>query len=369
MRVPETLLIPGPVSVSNEVLTALGQPVPPHYGEEWVELYSGLTAAVAGIFGTAGDVILLFGPGTAAVETCLGSSLAPGDEVLVGVNGVFGERLAEVARALGLRVHEVTPPEFEPVRVEDLERALDEHPEARAFAVVHHETGLGLLNPVHELCPAAHGRGLLTLVDAFASFGGVPIRMDEWGIDLCAGTGNKCLGAPVGVAPVAIGPKGWAAVNDGRPKAAGWYLNLATWHRYGEMWAGWHPTPTTMPSNVVVALKAALDEVLDRGLEAHQARIAAAAARVREGLGELGFDMVIPGPAAAPMTTAVWGLPGMDVTAYMTWMQRERGLRLGGGLGAAMKGRSFRVGHMGRAAEPAVVDAYLRGTAEYLAQG
>jgi alanine-glyoxylate transaminase/serine-glyoxylate transaminase/serine-pyruvate transaminase len=368
MRVPETLLIPGPVSVSDEVLAALAQPVTPHYGEEWVELYTRLTTSLAGIFGTAGDVFLLFGPGTAAIETCLGSGLAPDDEVLVGVNGIFGERLAEVARSLGMRVHEVTAPEFEPVQVEALERALDQHPGARAFAVVHHETGLGLMNPVEDLCRAASGRGLLTVVDAIASFGGVPLRMDEWGIDMCAGTGNKCLGAPVGVAPIGIGPGGWAAIDDGRPKAAGWYLNLATWRRYGQMWAGWHPTPTTMPSNVVVALGAALDEVLARGLEAHQARMAAAAARVREGLGELGFDMVVPGPAAAPMTTAAWALPGMDVTAYMTWMQRERGLRVGGGLGP-LKDRSFRVGHMGRAADPAVVDAFLRGTAEYLAQG
>jgi len=366
MRVPETLLIPGPVSVSSEVLTALARPVPAHYGEEWVEPYQRLTTDLAGIFGTAADVVLLFGPGTAALETCLASALASGDEVLVGTNGLFGERFADVARALDLVVHPVTVGEHEPIRPEDLARELERHPAARAFAVVHHETSLGLLNPVRELCQLASDRGLLTVVDAVASLGGVPLEMDAWGIDLCAGSGNKCLGAPVGVAPVAVGPRGWAAVDDGRRKIAGWYLNLATWRRYGEMWKGWHPTPTTMPSNVCVALAAAVDEVLERGLQAHQARLARAAARVREGLGEMSFQMVIPDGCASPVTTAVWALPGMDVADYLAWISRERGMRVGGGLGP-LAGRSFRVGHMGRAAEPGVVDLYLRATAEYLA--
>ena len=116
MRVPETLLIPGPVSVSSEVLTALARPVPAHYGDDWVDLYHRLTVDLAGIFGTAGDVVLLFGPGTAALETCLASGLATGDEVLVATNGLFGDRLADVARTLGLVVHPVTAGGREPIR-------------------------------------------------------------------------------------------------------------------------------------------------------------------------------------------------------------------------------------------------------------
>ena len=360
-------MIPGPVSVSENVLSALGHPVPAHYGDEWVDLYRRLTAQLAQVFRTEGDVVLLFGPGTAGLEACLASCLGPGDEVLVVVNGMFGERLAEVAAALGLGVHPVTAGDREPPRAEHVARAVEQHPGVRALAVVHHETSLGLLNPVAELCGEASRRGLLTVVDAVASLGGVPLEVDAWDIDLCVGVGNKCLGGPVGVAPIAVGPHAWEAVDDGRRKIAGWYLNLATWRRYGEMWGSWHPSPTTMPTNVMVALAAALDEVLTRGLEAHRARLAEAAARVREGLAELGFELVIPAASASPVTTAVWGLPGMDVHDYLDWMRRERGLRLGGGLGE-LSGRAFRVGHMGRAADPDVVDAYLRGTAEYLAR-
>ena len=365
MRVPETLLIPGPVSVSQGVLDAAGMPVVAHYGEDWVAIHRRLTASLREIFRTEGDVVLLFGPGTAALETCLASTLAPRDELVVAGNGLFGRRLIEVARALGLMVHEIAGDGLAPIRPEQVEAALAAHPAARLFAVVHHETSWGLINPVRELCAVARARGVLTMVDAIASLGGVPLEMDEWGIDLCAAVGNKCLGAPVGIAPIAIGPRAWDAVGDGRPKVAGWYLNLATWRRFGREWAAWHPSPTTMPTNVMLALAAAVDEVMDRGLDAHRARFVQAAVRVRDGLRELGFEMVIPDEHASPVTTAVWGLPGMDVRHYLGWMAAERGLRVGGGLGE-LAGRAFRVGHMGRAAEPAVVDAYLQGTADYL---
>ena len=366
MRDSETLLIPGPVSVDGDILAALARPVIAHYGDEWVTMYRRLTSSLATIFGTEGEVLPLFGPGTAALEACLASVLARGDQLLVAVNGTFGERLAAVARALHIEVHPIKSFSFQPVSPQQLAEALGRHPEARAFAVVHHETSLGLLNPIHELCALAREHGMLTIVDAVASFGGCPLEMDAWGIDLCAGVANKCLGAPVGIAPIAVGSRGWAAVDDPRPKAAGWYLNLATWRRYSREWGAWHPSPTTMPTNSVVALAAAVDQVIARGLEAHRARFALAAARVRDGLRELDFEMVIPDEHASPVTTAVWGRKGMDVDHYLEWMRTERGLRLGGALGE-LAGRAFRVGHMGRAAEPDVVDAYLRDTADYIA--
>ncbi|HKA51482.1 MAG TPA: alanine--glyoxylate aminotransferase family protein [Candidatus Dormibacteraeota bacterium] len=366
MRDSETLLIPGPVSVGAEVLAALSRPVSAHYGDDWVVMYRRLTSSLARIFGTEGDVLPLFGPGTAALEACLASTLAQGDKVLVATNGLFGRRIAEVARRLNLEVHTITTEGYDPVRPQHLAQAMRDHPGVRAFAVVHHETSLGLLNPVQELCTMARRYGLLTIVDAVASLGGVPLEMDAWGIDLCVGVANKCLGAPVGVAPVAVGERAWAAVDDSRQKQAGWYLNLATWRRFDREWGAWHPSPTTMPTNSVVALAVAVEGVMARGLDAHHARFAQAAARVRDGLRELDFEMVIPEEHASPMTTAVWGRKGMDVPDYLEWMRSERHLRLGSALGD-LAGRAFRVGHMGRAADPDVQDAYLRGTADYVA--
>jgi len=363
----ELLLIPGPVSLSPEVRTEMGGPARAHYGGDWTERYRRLTATLATIFRTRGEVFCLFGPGTAGLEACLASALAPGDEVLVGVNGLFGERLAAIARALGLRVHLVTAGDRRPLSPEAVEDAVRRHPRARALAVVHHETSLGLLNPIADLCPLAREHGLLTVVDAVSSLGGVPLEMDAWDVDLCVGVSNKCLGGPVGLAPVAVGAHAREVIEDGRPKAAGWYLNLATWRRYADQWGAWHPHPTTMPTQAIDALAVALEAIVARGLEAHQARLAAATARIRDGLRELGFELVVADGDASPVTTAVWALPGMDVDDYLAWLRRERRLRLGGGLGE-LAGRIFRVGTMGEAARPGVVDAYLSATAAYVDQ-
>jgi alanine-glyoxylate transaminase/serine-glyoxylate transaminase/serine-pyruvate transaminase len=366
VRVPEeVLLIPGPVSLSPEVRAEMGGPARAHYGEDWAERYRRLTATLATIFRTQGEVFCLFGPGTAGLEACLASSLAPGDEILVGVNGLFGERLAAVAHAVGLQVHVVRADDCRPVQPEAVERAIRDHPRARALAMVHHETSLGLLNPIADLCPLANEHGLLTIVDAVSSLGGVRLEMDAWKVDLCVGVSNKCLGGPIGLAPVAVGPRAWEAIDDGRPKAAGWYLNLATWRRFSTQWGSWHPHPTTMPAQALDALAVALEEIVTMGLETHQARLAAASTRVRDGLRELGFELVVADRDASPVTTAAWGLPGMDVDDYLAWLRRERRLRLGGGLGE-LAGRIFRVGTMGEGARPGVVDAYLSATAEYL---
>jgi alanine-glyoxylate transaminase/serine-glyoxylate transaminase/serine-pyruvate transaminase len=191
--------------------------------------------------------------------------------------------------------------------------------------------------------------------------------MDAWGADLCVTVANKCIGGPIGVAPVAAGPRALAALDDGRPKAAGWYLNLATWRRFADEWGGWHPHPTTMPTNNVEAFDLALTRLLEEGVEQRCRRLAAARDRVREGLEEMGFGMLSPITTASPVTTAAYGLPGMDVHDYMAWLLRNHRIRIGGGLGQ-LSGRIFRIGHMGRAAEPEAIDRYLRATADYVDQ-
>jgi alanine-glyoxylate transaminase/serine-glyoxylate transaminase/serine-pyruvate transaminase len=361
----ELLLIPGPVSVTQEVLDALSKPVRAHYGDEWTALYKKLTTEMQGIFRTSGDVFLVFGPGSAGIEMSLASTLGPGDEVLVPGGGFFADRVAELSRAIGLQVHELRPDGYRPLAPEAVERALRQHPNTRAVALVHHETDLGLINPVREITEVTRAHDALMVLDAISSLGGIELDMDGWGVDLCVAVGNKVLGAPVGVAPVAVGARAWRAVADGRPKTAGWYLNLETWRRYVELLGDWHPHPTTMPTNVMVAFDAALDQFLAEGQEARMQRLAAAAARVRDGLRELGFEMLVDDDAASPVYTAVLGLPGMDVRRFIRWLHEERGLHVSGGLGP-LSGRIFRVGHMGAGADPAVVDRFLEAAGEYV---
>jgi alanine-glyoxylate transaminase/serine-glyoxylate transaminase/serine-pyruvate transaminase len=362
----EFLMIPGPVTVEDEVLEALARPVRAHYGDAWTRLYKHAVAGMKEVFKTNGEVHLVFGSGMAGVEMCIASVLAPGDEVLVATNGLFGDRMAEVAAANRLRVHTFRPPGLaEAVTADHVRAALEAHPAVRAVCVVHHETSIGVLNEVEGICRAAREHGALAIVDGISTVGGVPFDMDAWGADLCVTVANKCIGGPIGVAPVAAGPRALQALDDGRPKAAGWYLNLATWRRFAEEWGGWHPHPTTMPTNNVEAFDLALTRLLEEGVEHRGRRLAAARDRVREGLEEMGFEMLAPIATASPVTTAAYGLPGMDVPDYMKWLLRDHRIRIGGGLGE-LSGRIIRIGHMGRAAEPEAIDRYLRATADYV---
>jgi alanine-glyoxylate transaminase/serine-glyoxylate transaminase/serine-pyruvate transaminase len=361
----EFLMIPGPVSVDDEVLEALAQPVRAHYGDEWARLFKHTAAGMRDVFRTDGEVYLLFGSGMAGVEMGMASILGSGDEVVVGVNGQFGERMAEVAKVIGLRVHEARAGLAQPVTASLIREELDRHPETRAVCVVHNETSVGVVNEVKAIAALARERGVLMMVDGISAIGGVPFEMDVWGVDLCVTVANKCIGGPIGVAPVAAGPRALEALKDGRPKAAGWYLNLATWQRAAEEMADWHPHPTTVPTNVIEAFAVALGGLLDEGVEGRWQRLARARDRVREGLEEMGFAMLSPLAAASPVTTAAYGLPGMDLADYMSWLLREHRIRIGGGLGP-LSGKIFRIGHMGRAAEPQAIDRYLKLTAEYV---
>jgi len=365
MEEREFLMIPGPVSVDDDVLAALARPVRAHYGDGWTRLYNHAVGGMREVFGTEGDVFLLFGSGMAGVEMCIASVLSPGDEVIVASNGLFGDRMADVAVANGLQVHVVRAGPAEAVTAEMIRAALDDHRDTRAVCVVHHETSAGILNEVQAIASLARERSLLTIVDGISAVAGVPFAMDAWGVDLCVTVANKCIGGPIGVAPVAAGPRALAALADGRPKAAGWYLNLATWKRYAEELAAWHPHPTTVPTNVIEAFDVALTALLEEGVENRWRRLARARDRVREGLEELGFPMLAPLAIASPVTTAAYAAPGMDLSDYMAWLLREHHIRIGGGLGR-LSGKIFRVGHMGRAAEPEAIDRFLRLTAAYV---
>lgn len=365
MEERDLLLIPGPVSVEPEVLEAMARPVQAHYGPEWVQLYQRVVDGLRRVMHTEAEVFPIFASGSGAVEAGIATCLSPDDQILIVSTGWFGDRMQAISTACGLRVTRLRGQGYHPVDAGAVEAALEAAPGLRAIGIVHHETDLGLLNPVAEICAVARRRGLLTVVDAVSSLGGTELRVDAWGIDVCASVANKALAGPIGVAPVSVSAAGWAAAGDGRPRRPGWYLDLRNWRRHAAEGAAWHPHPTTMPTSVIEGLDAALTLIFETGLEAHLARQARAAVRVREGLRELGFEMLVDDSAASPVCTAALVPPGLDVPTYMTWMKERHRIRLGGGFNE-LGNRMVRVGHMGRAADPVVVDTFLDATAEYL---
>ena len=366
MTIKRTMLMtPGPVDVDSDVLVALAEPTPPHYGDEWLAVYDEAIERLKQVFGTENDLFLMTGPGTAALDAALGSLLRTGDKVLVAQNGFFGDRLAAMSRAYGLDVRQVTAPLGYPVEPAAVRRALSAGPGVQAVAVVHLETSTAVLNPIQGIAAAARDFDVPVIVDAVSSMGGIPLPVDEWGIDICVTVSNKCLASPAGVAPFSISQRAWDQIERKGERAHGWYLNLDTWKEFSINWGSWHPYPTTQPTNVIYALLVSLRRIMEQGLEAHFQRHLHAAQAVRSGLKRLGFEMFTPEDCTSPLLTAVRGLPGMDVEDLRRYLIEERQIMVAGGLNE-MRGKVFRVAHIGQAVSQEYVDQFLAGIEAYL---
>ncbi len=339
------LMIPGPIQPDPAVLEAMGRPVQAHYGPAWLKVYGGTIDLLKQVFNTKGDVFIMPGSGSAAVDACIGSALSTGEKCLVGSNGFFGERLEAIARGYGLQAVPVVAEWGQPLRATDFAAAFRSHPDAKAVIVVHLETSTTVVNPVEEISQVAHQNGAVMIVDAVSSLGGVPLEMDAWGIDLCASASQKCLGAPPGVAPVAVSPRGWEFIDRNPNKAHGWYSDLRIWRWYVQEWGDWHPSPVTMPVNNIVALRESLDQLLAEGIPQRLERYRRLALRLRAGLRSVGMSPFTPDDRMAPVLTAAYAPEGIPSGQIVSYLEKECHIKISGGLGA-LKERLFRIGHM-----------------------
>ncbi|MGD8626013.1 MAG: alanine--glyoxylate aminotransferase family protein [Anaerolineae bacterium] len=363
---PKTrLMIPGPVDVEEDILEALAQPVLPHYGKAWLEIYHETVAGLKEVFGTQEELFMMAGPGTAALDAALGSLTYTGDKVVVTHNGFFGRRLGTVAERYGLQVCPLEAPVGQAIDPEALRQVLAREPGVQAVTVVHLETSTGVLNPLRDLAAVANEFGVPIIADAVSSLGGVPLPVDEWGIDVCVTVINKCLACPPGLAPLSVGRRAWEQIDRKGGRAHGWYLNLRVWKDYAVDWGDWHPYPTTLPTNLILALRASLQRILAQGLEAYYGRHVRAAQATRDALWAMGFGLYTGEECTSPLITAVTGLPGMDVEDYRRYLMEQWGIMISGGLDD-LRGKIFRVGHIGKAASAEYVEAFLAGTEAYL---
>ncbi len=365
MRLQSKLFIPGPCDVEEDVLDAMRQPVQRSYGPEWIPFYNETLSLLKQVFQTQNDIYMVPGPGTVGLEMALGSLLATGEKVIVGHNGFFGERMAVVAESNGLKVVHVKAPAGQQLAPGDLEPALTEHPDARLVALVHHETTTTVMNPLRELAAMTREAGRVLLLDAISSLGGTELPVDAWGIDVCVTCSNKCLEAPPGLAILSVGPRAWDLVNRHARTHHGWYLDLRTWRWYAENWSGFHPTPITMPTNNVMALRTSLLKIAKTGLSAHIAKHLRARNSVRTELQNLGFKMLVPDEYAAPTATAVWPRPEFTAPDLIEWLATERGLHIAGGIGE-LAGKIIRVGHVGKATTPEYLLELFSSVREFL---
>lgn len=363
--IPERLLLgPGPSNPYPEVIEALGRPVIGHLDPVFLDVFDETCERLRRVFRTGNRLTLpVSGTGSAGMEACFVNLVEPGDTVIVGVNGVFGERMCEVARRCGaevVRVEEEWGRALEPERLLD---AQGRHPHARLAAVVHAETSTGVESDVAPL-RALQGTDTLLLVDTVTSLGGIPVEVDGWGVDACYSGTQKCLGVPPGLAPVSFSERAAARIAERaereRPPQS-WYLDLGLISQY----AGERRYHHTLPISMVHALHAGLGVLLDEGLEASWARHRAAGERLHEVLPELGFGLVVDEAHRLPQLTTTWLPEGVDDAALRKRLLEEHGIEVGGGLGT-FAGGVWRVGLMAHGARPASVDRLAAALRELL---
>lgn len=357
------LMIPGPAEMDDEVVAVMGQQIHAHYGPDWVQLYRETIELMQQAFATTADVLFLLSSGSGAMEAAVGSLFTPGERVLIVSNGFFGQRLTTITQALDIEVILATAPWGQAINPQEVRAILERNPDIKGILAVHHETSTGILNPIQALGDLAQDFDIPLVVDAIASLAGDPLLVDTWGIDICVTAGNKCLGAPVGFAPMAVSDRAWQIMDSKAKTAVGWYLNLKTWRKYMQEWGHWHPTPVTVGSHNLQALHVALTKLNQEGLENRWQRYRETAAWFRAAMKERGFTLLVEGEQASSVITAVNGLPGMDIAAFITYLRDQHHIQISGGLGE-LSGQIMRIGHMGHAHDNivaflAAVDAYL----------
>lgn len=359
------LLIPGPVDMEDDVLSALGSQAVPHYGPEWARMYHETVDGLGQIFGTQGNVYPIVGSGSAGLDAAIGTMFSAGQRIAIVRNGYFGTRLYDIATAYGLEVISIACAWGRAVTVDAVRSAMDAAGHCDGIALVHAETSTGVLNPVAEIAALAQERGIPIIVDAITAIGGAAIRIDDWGIDICVGASQKALAAPAGFALVAVSQKGWRAI-DAQPQRPGsWYLNLRTWRHYALEDHDYHPHPVTIPTSAMRALNLRVRQIIDQGIDAHLGRYVQASQRFRSGAHAIGLQTLVPEPEAVAVVTPIIVPEGVDARQAMLGLRERHGLLTSGGLGE-LQGRIIRIGHMGKAASDEYVDAALRGLADVL---
>jgi len=353
------LMIPGPISVADDVLEAVGAPVCPNYGPGWISIHHELKDMLRQVMGTTGRVFVTAGSGHVGAELIFQSVLRRGERVLVGNNGFFGERWIEVLKMIGCEPVVVEAPLDQRLDPAAIGRAFAADPSIRTGLFVQLETGSAILNPIEEIAAICRAQGRLCIVDAVSSLAGTPLPMDAWGVDAVISASQKCLGGVPGLAVVAVNERVWEIARAMPPsEVRSWYLHLTTWQKYEDESPNWHPYPATMPSPAMLGLHAALVALVAEGLDARLARYRQRAAHLRARLTDLGLPLFVPAEWMSPvLTTAVAPVGIRPVDVMLAILQAEN-IMIGVGL-PPLGDRVLRFGHMGVGIDDADIERML----------
>ena len=361
------LMGPGPSDIHPRVMEALGRPVIGHLDPDFVHLMDEIKALTQYAFQTHNRLsMIVSAPGSAGMETSFVNLLEPGENVIICRYGVFGGRMWENAVRCGAVPVVVDDSWGEPVDLGKVEVAIKAHPDAVALAFVHAETSTGVRSDAEALCKLAKSHGLLVIADTVTSLGGVPVLVDDWGIDVVYSGSQKCLSCVPGLSPVSFSERAVEKTRTRKTKVQSWFLDLNLVMQY---WGNGHAKRAyhhTAPVNALYAMHESLLMLYEETLEQSWQRHAEQHLRLRSGLESLGFRFLVEGPYRLPQLNAVF-LPEHvgDEALLRKRLLNEFHLEVGGGLGD-LSGKIWRIGLMGHTARAENVDFLLEAVSELL---
>ena len=355
---PRILLGPGPSNTSPRVLQAMMSPMIGYADPDFMVVLDELSELLRLVFRTEeGLAIALPGTGSAGMQAGLNSLLEPGDTVVICSCGYFGERMADMAERLGANAVVLRGEWGEPFPPEMLEEELGRHDSVKMVSVVHAETSTGVLQPLDEIAQLTKAHGALLMVDAVTSLGGSEFAFDDLGIDYAYSCSQKCLGAPPGIGPVAVGPRALEVIESRTTKPPSWYLDLGLIAKY---WGPEHVYHHTAPVSMILGLREALRIVLEEGLDNRVARHQRNSAALRAGVSALGLDFLVEESFRLDQITAVKIPDGVDDATVRQRLLREHTIEIGKGFGP-FDGNVWRIGLMGESSKAEYLLALLSG--------
>lgn len=353
LEVPNRLLLgPGPSNTHPAVLQAMNTTPLGHLDPAFLALMDEIQSLLRYVWQTENPhTIAVSGTGTAAMEATLANTIEPGDVVLIGVVGYFGNRLVDMAGRYGADVRTITKPWGQVFSVDEIKTALETHKPA-ILALVHAETSTGARQPLEDVGELCRKHGTLLLVDTVTSLGGVPIFLDEWGVDLAYSCSQKGLGCSPGASPFTMSPRAMEKLQKRETKVANWYLDMLL---LGKYWGNERIYHHTAPINLYYGLREALRLVAEEGLtncwQRHQKNVE----YLWQRLEEIGLKMHVAKEYRLPTLTTVCIPDGVDGKAVAKQLLLEHNIEVGGGLGE-LAGKVWRVGLMGFNSRPENVD-------------
>ena len=346
------LMIPGPTPVPEQALLDLAKHPIGHRSKDFEVITGEVTQNLKWLHQTENDVLMLTASGTGAMEAGIINFLSPGDRVVVGSNGKFGDRWAEVALAYGLNVEKITAEWGKPLDPEQFgeKLAADTGKQIKAVILTHSETSTGILNDLENINKhvKAHGEALI-VVDAVTSLGAANVPVDEWGLDVVASGSQKGYMIPPGLGFVSVSAKAWEAYKTATlPR---YYLDLGKYRKA----AAKNSTPFTPPVNLLVALQRSLKMMRAEGLENIFKRHQRLMNATRAGVKALGMPLFAPDSFASPAVTAVAPVQ-VEAEQVRSILKKRFDIALAGGQDH-LKGKIFRIGHLGFVSDRDVLTA------------